>query len=89
MILDVLWAVCLPALQLVTRQECYKSYFSLSYLLDDFGRMKSAFFTHDEVFLLLNFWSDVQENFILGSRGYSVFFCSGKEQTPTHGWKGD
>ena len=48
-----------------TRQECYKSYFSLSYLLDDFGRIKSAFFTLNEVFLLLNFWSDVQGNFIL------------------------
>ena len=30
-------------LQLVTQQECYKSYFSLSYLLDDFGRIKVHF----------------------------------------------
>ena len=27
----------------VTQQECYKSYFSLSYLLDDFGRIKVHF----------------------------------------------
>ena len=31
------------SLQLVTYQECYKSYFSLSYLLDDFGRIKVHF----------------------------------------------
>ena len=71
------------SLQLVTYQECYKSYFSLSYLLHDFGRIKVHFsllmrFSPAELLVKCPGKLHIVISGI-------VFLLSGKEQTPTHG----
>ena len=71
------------SLQLVTHQECYKSYFSLSYLLDDFGRIKlhfSLLMRFSPAELLVRCPGKL--HFVISG---IVFLLSGKEQTPTHG----
>ena len=71
------------SLQLVTHQEFYKSYFSLSYLLDDFGRIKVLFsllMSFSPAELLVKCPGKL--HFVISG---IVFLLSGKEQTPTHG----
>ena len=64
--------------------QCYKSYFSSCYLLDNFGRIRSAFFTLNDFFPVGHMVKMPRETSFC-DLGCIVILMSRKEQTPTHG----
>ena len=86
----MLWTVCtVIAITVLNDPVCFlcsvtSSYFSPSYLLDDFGRIRSAFFTLNDFFPVGHMVKMPRETSFC-DLGCIVILMSRKEQTPTHG----